>query len=400
MRAKLTQPTIEELEPAEKMYKVWDTDTKGFFLRVLPSGRKTFALFYRHAGKGRDFTLGPYGKVSPEQAEIQAKVCLASVAQGMDICKEKKVSKPNRETPTFEQFLEGPYAEWVEQHRVSAQRDLRLIRSEFDYLFNKKLSEVCPDDIEQYQDNALRAGRKPSTINRRVSRLKHMFSNAQTQGAIAINPLAGLVRLKEERETKLRFLSSTEVVRLREALDERETSQRADRRAFNIFLKTRGRHVLPELDGPFTDHLKPMVLLALTMGLKRAELFALDWSHVAPRSRLLRVQNAAGETRDVSINEEAFNVLRMWRNQHQPPSLHNGLIFPSPKTGRQFTNIGSAWSTLIDLCDLAPLRFQDLRNTFAVNQLASGVDLKSLAQTLGQADLKSMVKFVEARSSI
>ena len=47
MKAKLTAKCVNGLKAGTQMYKVWDTEIKGYFVRVSPKGRKTYALFYR-----------------------------------------------------------------------------------------------------------------------------------------------------------------------------------------------------------------------------------------------------------------------------------------------------------------------------------------------------------------
>ena len=40
--AKLLQGYVNGLQPEEKEYKAWDTEIKGFHVKVLPSGTKTY----------------------------------------------------------------------------------------------------------------------------------------------------------------------------------------------------------------------------------------------------------------------------------------------------------------------------------------------------------------------
>ena len=46
MKHKLTASFVKALEPQNKLYKVWDTEMKGFFVSVLPSGTKTYMVHY------------------------------------------------------------------------------------------------------------------------------------------------------------------------------------------------------------------------------------------------------------------------------------------------------------------------------------------------------------------
>ena len=47
---KLTKKLIENLEPAEAEFCVWDTQVTGFGVRVRPGGGRSYVLFYRLGG--------------------------------------------------------------------------------------------------------------------------------------------------------------------------------------------------------------------------------------------------------------------------------------------------------------------------------------------------------------
>jgi hypothetical protein len=51
--AKLTKRTVDSAVPRQGRYILWDTELKGFALRVAESGTKTYILRYRPRGTGR-----------------------------------------------------------------------------------------------------------------------------------------------------------------------------------------------------------------------------------------------------------------------------------------------------------------------------------------------------------
>ena len=93
MKAKLTTRVIDSLTPSTKMYKVWDEEIKGFFVRVQPTGSKTYCLFYRHNGLGRDYTIGKSGNITATIAREIAKEKSGELAKGNDIQSQKKAAK-------------------------------------------------------------------------------------------------------------------------------------------------------------------------------------------------------------------------------------------------------------------------------------------------------------------
>ena len=63
----------------------WDTELRGFGVRVFPSGRKTFVIKFRtESGRQRWLKIGTYGPLTAERARDLAKIELAKVVEGKD----------------------------------------------------------------------------------------------------------------------------------------------------------------------------------------------------------------------------------------------------------------------------------------------------------------------------
>src|SRR4051794_14084177 len=87
--ARLTKRTVDGAAPASSRYALWDSELKGFGLRIETSGTKTYFVRYRPKGRGggapkRFLTLGRHGPLTPEQARARALAVLGSVANGED----------------------------------------------------------------------------------------------------------------------------------------------------------------------------------------------------------------------------------------------------------------------------------------------------------------------------
>ena len=83
---KLTKRAIDALAaPKESQLIYWDTEVKGFGIRILRSGLKTFIVQYRNAeGIKRRMNLGRFGVLTVEKARDLAKLKLAEVILGED----------------------------------------------------------------------------------------------------------------------------------------------------------------------------------------------------------------------------------------------------------------------------------------------------------------------------
>ena len=94
-KARITKRTVDATPvPAAGESRLWDTDLKGFFLRVYPTGRRVYALKYRLGPLQRIYTLGVHGSpFTPESARDAAENALRRVAVGEDPATEKKAAR-------------------------------------------------------------------------------------------------------------------------------------------------------------------------------------------------------------------------------------------------------------------------------------------------------------------
>lgn len=396
MKAKLTAKLVNSLKPKDRMYKVWDTEIQGFFIRVMPTGTKSYCLFYRHNGKGRDYTIGKSGKLTAEQARDEARIKAPKAARGEDIQDSKKAARAKAKAEkyqTLKGFIEHRYEPWLNAERKTAKESMRVLRVNFSHLYDRYLSKITPWDIQKWRTDKLKDGLKPASINRMISCLKSVLAKAVEWEVIAVNPLVSIKPLKLDDKGKVRYLSESEEKQLRAALDSREAELREERQRYNEWREARGYEPYPNLDQlAFADYLKPMVLLALNTGMRRGELFNLTWNNVDLKQHSLTITGEgakSGKTRHIPLNDEAFSILVAWRNQTESKTL----VFPSPATGERFDNIKKSWAGLINLSKVEEFRFHDLRHTFASKLVMKGVDLNTVRELLGHASIDMTLRY-------
>jgi integrase len=85
-RAKLTKSYVERVKPAKKDTFHWDTEVKGFALRITPTGKITFIVQGRVEGSGKEarITIGSYGVFTVDQARDVAREHLRTMRMGAD----------------------------------------------------------------------------------------------------------------------------------------------------------------------------------------------------------------------------------------------------------------------------------------------------------------------------
>jgi integrase len=86
---KLTKRTVDAADVRGKEYFIWDDVLPGFGLRVFVSGKRSYLIQYRAAGRTRRYTIGLHGVWTPETARQQAKVQLGRVARGDNPSEER-----------------------------------------------------------------------------------------------------------------------------------------------------------------------------------------------------------------------------------------------------------------------------------------------------------------------
>jgi hypothetical protein len=83
---KITKRLIDALmpRPGTEIY-VWDSELKGYGVRMMPSGIASYVLKYRNReGRQRKLAIGRVGTLTPDEARNTALLRLADVLKGED----------------------------------------------------------------------------------------------------------------------------------------------------------------------------------------------------------------------------------------------------------------------------------------------------------------------------
>jgi len=396
LQARLTISFVKSVQPLEKVFEIYDTDIKGFLLRVLPTGTMTYFLSYRNdAGKRNRCKIGNHGNVTATQARDEAAKFAGRVAHGEDIQRTRKQARIESEKDQVNRwgtFLELKYEQWANTHLKTGRETVNRLKACFSDLQTLRLNEIDHEVIDSWRSERIESGRKFTTINRDVTALKSALSKAVEWNILDIHPLAGLKPLKTDDSERVRWLDPEEERRLREALDKREAAIKTGRSSCNAWRRQRGYEQYPELwDREFADHLKPMVLLTLNTGLRRGELFSLEWSRVNFQTKQLTAHwtiAKSSKTRHIPLNPEALSVLLRWREQ----SCVSKLVFPS-ENGKPFTGVKTSWSGLLVDSKITNFWWHDMRHHFASQLVMKDVSLYVVQKLLGHADIKTTERY-------
>ena len=239
MTKRLTVASIEKLKPDPQRRREIPDAMPGLYLVIqpLPSGKKSWAVRYRHAGASRKLTLGPWPAIDLDNARQQARQALMRVQLGGDPAREKKLEKKlarSRATDVTSGDFEGVVREFIKRHAIGrdpgkpnnrswrqAARLLGLVPSKDGTLAvrkdgpiakwrERKIADIRRAEIRVVLDEI--AERAPIMANRTLADLRKVFNWAIERDLLAVNPCAGLKppALETSRD---RVLSGAEIVK-------------------------------------------------------------------------------------------------------------------------------------------------------------------------------------------
>lgn len=406
-----TEKTVLQSKGRDKPYEIRDKGGKqsvrGLILRVQPSGAQGW---YFQSGRGRRVFLGKPPKVTLTAARKAAEAKAGHSAEGRDI-----VAEARDEKMTLGKFINGDWSDHARSNVASFEKIRTCVKASFADLLETPMAQISELDLARWKkgrnsrENKDGTKRKPvtlETMKRDVTYLRAILNYAVASGTISAHQL-GKYKVKADltdthSRKKLRFLDADEEKRLRAQLDQREAKMRAARLTANKWRRQRRQDTLPEIPADqYADHLKPLVLLALTTGLRRGDLFSLKWSEVdLERGQLRKVIGKPSHARRkrglpvephiLPLAAEAQTILRQLKRQRAPEAE---LVFPSPRSGTRLDNTNKAFGKVMTDAGIADFTFHDLRHSFASRLVQAGVDINTVRELMTHTDIKMTVVY-------
>ncbi|MDL2263695.1 site-specific integrase [Synergistaceae bacterium OttesenSCG-928-I11] len=399
MQYKLTQSYVQNLKPKSEPYRVRDTVIKGLMVIVNAGGKKSYFLDYnRLNGKKSMYRIGDATLFTVAEARDMARNFLADLSTGKDPTDLSEIL-------TLRQLVENIYGPWLLDNRKAGKGTLEMIKFNFEFLFDKPIDKITIAHIEQWRTQRKKKdGVKSSSLNRVIGALQTALNWAIKRGMLENNPLAKLERLTEsDTVTKVRYLTEAERGRLMKTLNDREIELRKARESHNRWCKERDLPLWPVYrDNQFVDHMQPLILMSLYTGIRKNSMLSLIWDDINFEDKMILVRAATAKNEKqyyVPMNEVVFRLLTTWKNQSKRTSA-NDLVFPSPKTGKKMNNCDTAWESLLKKAEIENFRWHDMRHDFASQLVMSGVDLNTVRELMGHADLKMTLRYAHLAPEI
>ena len=369
----LTKRTVDSLATMSKRYFVWDNALKGFGVRVEPTGRKTFLCRYRVGGARRQYLLGTYGAVTPEEARNEARRVLSSSALGKDLAQSRYEA---RRAVRFAELVELFLAEHVSKLKpgTAVEYEGALRKHAVPVLGRTPADAVTTSELNRLHV-ALSTHR--ARANRVNSYIRSLFSWAGTHGYVPrdFNPARYVKPYKEE--ARERFLSSEELTRLGEVLRRAETV---------------GLSWIPKAEGQTAKHrarpenqlivylpeVTNAIRLLLFTGCRLREILHLRWGEVDLERGLLHLPDSKSGKKAVVLNAASVNILKNLPKR-------DFFVIPGDVKGQPRHDLKRPWEHIRHAAGLQDVRLHDLRHTHASFGVASGLGLPIIGRLLGHS---------------
>lgn len=264
---------------------------------------------------------------------------------------------------TFREMSEL-YIEWMKVRHKSAELKGYLIGQLQETFANLPLRRITPMIVTQFQTKYLQLGLKNSSINKKVLLLKAMIVWAVKNGMVEqdISDKLKKVEMLKDDSKRLRFLSVEESQALVEACD---------------------------------SFFRPIVIMALTTGMRKREILKLRWDKVdLEHGYILLEETKNGELREVPIIPELLKVLGELPRHGDCP-----YVFPNTDTMEPYSSADKLFAKAKAKSGITNFRFHDLRHTYASHLVMSGIDLTTVMHLMGHKSIKMTLRYAHLAPS-
>lgn len=217
MVSQLTQKSIDNLAPAAARKEIPDGLVRGLFLIIQPSGKRSWALRYRAAGRPKKLTLGPYPTIGLKAARDAAASALLRIQTGADPATEKRAARVAPKPAAPDDLVEIVASKFMAQHvrRNLRPRSVAEVTRIFDNdilpaFSARRLSEIRRAEIHDMLDSIIGRG-APVLANRTLAWFKRMCTWSIERGIIDTSPALGM-RPPSIETARDRVLSDDELV--------------------------------------------------------------------------------------------------------------------------------------------------------------------------------------------
>jgi integrase len=332
-------------------------ETPGVFKRKLPSGELRWSYRYFYSGRWLRLAAPNNTMRSAQRALDDAK---ETIDRGGDPTKKR------RKSITVAQVLKA----YVETCRASKKRAIRRYQ-DFEsslgrHLGTRQTSAIDEDLLLTYR--ARRGAEKVSdaTINRELAFLRAALNRAKQTGGVPSHFFEAL----QTREARRRIFPQEKPARGFQRLSDEDLEA-----------------IVAAFPEELRDVMRRASTLALLSGMRRSEVFGLEWPSVSS-DRIRLTETKSGRAREIPLTKAMRDVL-------PPRHIDSGLVFRT-REGERVPDGYDLWRQAAKDAGRPWVRFHDLRHEWASRYVEAGGDLVSLMEVGGWSSLSLVQRYAKA----
>lgn len=377
MKARLTKRTVDAARAGNRDTFIWDTETKGFGLKVTPAGNRVYILQKRVEGRVRRYTIGTHGAPwTPDLARTEAVRLLGLIAAGSDPANAKDAAKRDITVGQLCSLYVDEGCGRKKQSTIDVEGGL-IRRHTMPLLGARRLQALDRADVERFMAEVAKGktatdeksgirGRSivkggPGTANRTVALLASMLSFAVDRGFRQDNPARGVKPYRPQ--PRERFLSASELAALGEVLADAEARR----------------------ENPFAI---AAIRLLMFTGCRKHEILSLQWEWIDFERSVLRLPDSKTGAKSVPLGAPALDLLR-----NVPRVEGNRYVFPSVVGDGHLVGLQKIWVGLRERAGMSDVRLHDLRHSFASVAVAGGDSLYLVGKVLGHTQARTTERY-------
>lgn len=211
---RLSKTRVDAMSKGQRNAYLWDTDVKGFGLKVTPTGAKSYVLQYRMGGreaKTKRLTIGKHGSPwTPDTARAEASRLLTFVRQGVDPADVERERRRQSVTLAFGDYADRFVTLYLKANWTDSWREgQRILNVNVKPIWKSRaVSTITRGDVSELLDGL---NDRPAMKKNVHSVIRKLFRWAAGRGDIATSPIAEMPAPKAVPARK-RVLTDEELV--------------------------------------------------------------------------------------------------------------------------------------------------------------------------------------------
>jgi len=233
---------------------------------------------------------------------------------------------------------------------------------------NRKLSDIKPQDVDDYKSIRLKEKAAPATVDRELSVLRHLINLAERWNRFFGKNPVSIARLLNPNTQKERTLTHEEEKRLLDSTNE---------------------------------YLRPIIIFALNTAMRKSEILTLKWSNVDLVTGIITLEKS--NTKSKKLRRIPINtVVRKLMLEQKLKGKGSEYVFLSSKGTpyKKEDSLRQPFLGALRRAGIQGLRFHDLRHTAATRMIESGASIVAVSKILGHEDLKTTMRYAHPEDSL